>query len=341
MSTDTLESVAQALVAKEKGIMACDEGPDVLADRFSRIGVDPNARNGCAYREILFTTPNLEQSISGVILYDDILRASAGDGRSFVEILSAKGIVAGINADGGPHPLAGHAQEFVTEGLDGLARRLGEWAELGARFTKWRAAIRVGPGMPSRAAIAANAHALARYAALSQQAGLVPAVEPDIMMTGDHDIDACAAASEAVWRATYRELHLQGVKIEGTILKTNMILAGVDSPKQASVEAVAEVTLRSLRRCVPAAVPGIAFLSGGQSDLAATAHLNAMNQVGGHPWQLTFCYGRAILEPVLTAWQGGAQNTAVAQAALRHRTQMNGLARAGRYAADLERQHAA
>ncbi|MHA1570177.1 MAG: class I fructose-bisphosphate aldolase [Alphaproteobacteria bacterium] len=340
MSNDTLAVTAHALVAEKKGILASDEGPDVLADRFSRIGVEPNAENGCAYREILFSTPDLEQDISGIILYDDMLRASASDGRRFVDLLGDKGIIAGINADGGPHPLAGHPDEFVTEGLDGLRRRLAQWAELGARFTKWRAAIRVGAGMPSRAAITANAEALARYAALSQEAGLVPAVEPDVMMTGDHDLATCAAASEAVWNATYAALRRQGVNIEGTILKTNMVLSGVDCPKQAMVEEAAEATVRSLRRCVPSAVPGIAFLSGGQTDLAATAHLNAMNQRDDHPWQLTFCYGRAILEPVLTAWQGGAENAPAAQAALRHRTQMNALARSGRYASDLERKAA-
>ncbi len=341
MSNQTLEVTAQALVAKEKGILASDEGPDVLADRFSRIGVDPNPDNGTAYREILFTTPNLERHLSGVILYDDMLRGSASDGRRFVDMLADKGIIAGINADGGFHALAGCPDEFVTEGLDGLRARLAAWAELGARFTKWRAAIRVGPGMPSRAAIDANAHALARYAALSQEAGLVPAVEPDVMMTGDHDIGQCAAASEAVWHATYRELRRQRVNIEGTILKTNMVLPGDDCPVQAGAEEVAEVTIASLRRAVPAAVPGIAFLSGGQSDLAATQHLNAMNRRTGHPWELTFCYGRAILEPVLTAWHGNAANAAPAQAALRHRTEMNGLARTGQYAADLEQQRAA
>ena len=341
MNIDALEATARALVAPGKGIMAADEGPGALGNRFEPIGVTPSEDNSRAYRELLFLAPQVDQFLSGTIIFDDVLRMSAGDGRRFADILAERGIIPGINADGGPHPLAGSKGEFVTEGLDGLRGRLEAWRDLGARFTKWRAAIKVGDGLPSQQAINANAHALGRLAALSQEVGLVPAVEPDVMMAGAHDIAQCSAASEAAWTALYRELRAQGVVIEATILKTNMILPGVDCPRQASAEEIAAATVAGLRRAVPAAVPGIAFLSGGQADLEATENLNAINGLGAQPWQLTFCYGRALSQPVLAAWRGRADNVAAAQGVLRHRCRMNALARAGDYTAQLEQQLAA
>ena len=341
MSIDMLATKARAMVAVSKGILAADEGPDVLANRFAPIAVPVNEGNARVYRTLLFGAPDVEQYLSGVILYDDALRMDAGADRRFPEMLAERGIIAGINADGGPHALAGSDGEFVTEGLDGLRGRLAAWHALGARFTKWRAAIRVGNGVPSRYAIRANAHALGRVAALSQEAGLVPIVEPDVMMTGDHDIEQCRAASEAAWIATYRELEKQRVVIEATVLKTNMVLPGADCPRQASAAEVGAATVESLRRCVPAAVPGIAFLSGGQSDLEATRNLNAINALGPQPWRLTFCYGRALQQPVLSTWRGQSANVAAAQGVFRHRCQMNALACAGDYDDEMEQHEAA
>ncbi len=333
-----LNTIARALVAEGKGILAADESAPTIKKRFDSIGAESTEANRRAYRELLFTTPGLGEFISGVILFDETIRQQAADGTPLVEVLDRNGILAGIKVDTGAKPLAGAPGEKVTEGLDGLRDRLAEYVELGARFTKWRAVIAIGDGLPSRYCIDANAEALARYAALSQEAGLVPIVEPEVLMDGDHTIERCFEVSEAALCSVFAALGRQRVALEGMLLKPNMVLSGKDCPQQADVEAVATQTVGCLRRAVPAAVPGIVFLSGGQSNELATAHLNGMNAIGRpHPWQLSFSYGRALQEPPLKAWSGRAANLKRAQDALHHRARLNGAARHGTYAASMEK----
>ena len=336
MSAGDLAATARAMVAPGKGILAADESTGTIQKRLESINVESNEANRRAYRELLFTTAGAGDHISGIILFDETLRQSSAQGVPFPKLLADQGVLAGIKVDTGAKDLPGAPGEKVTEGLDGLRERLAEYAELGARFTKWRAVIDIGPGIPSRYCIAANAHALARYAALSQEAGLVPIVEPEVLMDGDHDAERCAEASEAALKCLYEELYLQRVSLEGTVLKPNMVVSGKGCPARAGVAEVAARTLEVLARSVPAAVPGICFLSGGQSEEEATAHLNAMNAMGPHPWELSFSYGRALQASALKTWGGEAANIAAAQATYLHRARMNGLARSGDYQAALE-----
>jgi fructose-bisphosphate aldolase class I len=321
------------LVAAGKGILAADESGGTIKKRFDGIGVESTESNRRDYRELLFATAGVGDHVSGVILFDETIRQSAADGTPLVKVLQDAGIIPGIKVDKGAKPLAGHPDETVTEGLDGLRERLEEYAELGARFAKWRAVYRIGEAIPGPACITANAHALARYAALCQEAGLVPIVEPEVLMDGDHDIDDCEIVTEEVLRAVFAELALQDVALEGMLLKPNMVISGSGCAEQADVEEVAERTLRCLLRSVPAAMPGIVFLSGGQSDEAATLHLDAMNKLPAvKPWKLSFSYGRALQAAPLKAWGGKAANAAAAQAALMERAQANGAATLGQYA---------
>jgi fructose-bisphosphate aldolase class I len=336
MSND-LHEIARALVAPGKGILAADESSGTIKKRFDSIAVESTEESRRAYRELLFTAPGADQFISGVILFDETLRQSTSDGTPFARLLHARGIIAGIKVDKGAKPLALADGETVTEGLDGLRERFAEYRELGARFAKWRATYSIGGGRPTLDCIRVNAHALARYAALAQEAGLVPIVEPEVLMDGDHSIDLSATASGAALQALYDELYDQRVDLAGTLLKPNMVLSGYDAAGRAGPDEVAERTLGVLYRHVPAAVPGIVFLSGGQSDEDATLHLNAMNARGPHPWELSFSYGRALQAPVLKAWRGEAANAEAAQAAFEHRARMNGAARSGDYTPALER----
>ena len=337
MSGASLQETARALVADGKGILAADESTGTIKKRLDSINVESTEANRRDYRTLLFTAPGAGQHISGVILFDETIRQNAADGTPLVEIIQDAGIIPGIKVDKGAKPLAGHPDETVTEGLDGLRERLEEYAELGARFTKWRAVYRIGEVIPSPACITTNAHALGRFAALSQEAGLVPIVEPEVLMDGDHDIDDCAEVTEEALRTVFAELAVQEVLLEGMLLKPNMVLSGKDCPEQAGVEEVAARTLRCLRRTVPAAVPGMVFLSGGQSDEAATLHLNAMNKLAGRasaepaPWKLSFSYGRALQAAPLKAWAGDHDKLAAAQAALMERAKANGAATLGQY----------
>jgi fructose-bisphosphate aldolase class I len=339
--TGHLDDIANAMVAPGKGILAADESTGTIEKRLASIGVDCTEDNRRAYRELLFRTAGAEAHISGVILFDETLRQSAAGGGKMVDLLDNAGILPGIKVDKGAKALAGADGETVTEGLDGLRERLTEYAGLGAKFTKWRAVIRIGDGMPSRYCIMANAHALARFAALSQEAGLVPIVEPEVLMDGDHDIGRCQAASEATFGAVFAELAEQRVRLEGMCLKPNMIVSGSGCPTQAGVEQVAETTVAVLKRTVPSAVPGIVFLSGGQSEEEATAHLSAMNALGAAPWQLSFSYGRALQASALKAWGGDVAKVEAAQRAYLHRARMNGLARNGSYGPEKEAEAAA
>ncbi|MCH9012812.1 MAG: fructose-bisphosphate aldolase class I [Proteobacteria bacterium] len=338
MSEASLQETARALVADGKGILAADESSGTIKKRLDSINVESTEANRRDYRALLFSTPGAGQHISGVILFDETLRQNAADGTPLVEIIQDAGMIPGIKVDKGAKPLAGHPDETVTEGLDGLRERLEEYAGLGARFTKWRAVYRIGETIPGPACITTNAHALARFAALSQEAGLVPIVEPEVLMDGDHDIDDCAEVTEEALRTVFAELAVQEVLLEGMLLKPNMVLSGKDCPEQAGVEEVAARTLRCLRRTVPAAVPGMVFLSGGQSDEAATLHLNAMNKLAGRasaepaPWKLSFSYGRALQAAPLKAWAGDHDKLAAAQAALMERAKANGAATLGQYA---------
>lgn len=334
-----LRDTARALVAPGKGILAADESIGTIGKRFAKLGVPSTAETHRAYRDMLFTTPGIEEFISGVILYDETIRQESLGGTMFPSLLSDKGIIPGIKVDTGAIELALHPGEKVTQGLDGLRERLAEYRSMGARFTKWRAVITIGAGIPSDACITANAHALARYAALAQEAGLVPIVEPEVLMDGDHDIERCEAVTSAVLRSVFEELALQGILLEGMLLKPSMTISGKLCAHQASVQEVAEATVRTLRRTVPSAVPGIVFLSGGQSSELATAHLNAMNKLGPHPWELSYSYGRALQEPALTIWHGEDANVGAAQAAFYHRSKCNSAARTGSYTAELEHQH--
>ncbi len=329
----SLQEVAQALVVKGKGILAADESSGTIKKRFDSISVESTEDNRRDYRQMLFTTEEAEKYVSGVILFDETLRQKAADGTPLVKILQTRGIIPGIKVDKGAKPLALHEGETVTEGLDGLADRLKEYAGLGAKFAKWRGVYSIAENLPSAACITANAHALARYAALCQEAGIVPIVEPEVLMDGDHDIETCEFVTEEVLRAVFSELAVAEVQLDGMLLKPNMVISGSDCPQQASHQEVAERTLACFRRVVPAAVPGIVFLSGGQSDEDATLNLNAMNKLGSAPWALSFSYGRALQAAPLKAWSGESANLAAAQAAYLERAKANGEAALGQYAA--------
>ena len=336
MARGELESVARSLVPKGKGILAADESAGTIKRRFEGIKLESTEENRCAYREMLFTTQGVEEFISGVILFDETVRQKVKDSRSFPEVLSQKGIIPGIKVDKGTIDLPGFPGEKVTEGLDGLRNRLSEYRDLSARFAKWRAVIAIGEGIPTRGCIEANAHALARYAALCQEAGLVPIVEPEVLIDGDHTIERSEEVEEATLKCVFSELLEHRVAFEGMLLKPSMVLSGKECPKQASVEEVARATMRCLRRVVPAAVPGIVFLSGGQSAERATEHLNAMNAMGGHPWEVSFSYARALQDPALKAWKGEAANLPAAQKIFYHRAKCNGAARYGKYTKQME-----
>jgi len=335
--TAQLEQIAQAIVADGKGILAADESTGTIKKRFDSIGAESTEDNRRDYREMLFrSTDAMKTCISGVILYDETLRQNGKDGTPIPKIISDTGALPGIKVDTGAKDLAGCANEKVTEGLDGLRERFMEYYELGARFAKWRAVITIGDHIPSRTCIETNAHALARYAALAQEADIVPIVEPEVLMDGPHDIARCFDVTEAALNALYDELYAQKVILEGTILKPNMILSGTECGTQVGVEEVAEQTVKCLKRAVPSAVPGICFLSGGQSDEDATAHLSAMNAMFDCPWRLSFSYGRALQAAALKAWGGSAENEAAAQAAFSHRAKMNSLAATGAWKTALE-----
>ncbi|MGZ8423672.1 MAG: class I fructose-bisphosphate aldolase [Candidatus Binatia bacterium] len=336
MSKQELESVAQAMVAKGKGILAVDESMGTIKRRFDSIKIDSNENNRRAYREMLFTTKGLEEAVSGVILFDETLRTAASDGTAFSELLSKKGIMPGIKVDKGPVDIPGFPGETVTEGLDGLRARVKEYRELGAKFAKWRAVITIGDGIPTYTCLQANAHALARYAALCQEGGIVPIVEPEVLLEGGHTIERCEEVTQEALRITFSALLEQRVHLEGMILKPSMVVSGKDNARQAGVDEVAERTIRCLKRTVPGAVPGIAFLSGGQSAVSATEHLNKMNQLGPHPWQVSFSYARALQDPALKAWKGEAGNVAAAQKIFYHRAKMNSAARTGSYTKKIE-----
>jgi fructose-bisphosphate aldolase class I len=338
MGIQQLEETAAAIVADGKGILAADESDGTIKKRFDSIGVESSEENRRAYRDLLFTTEGVEDYISGVILFDETIRQSAKDGTPFPKLLESKGVIPGIKVDKGAKALALAEGETVTEGLDGLRARLDEYRELGARFTKWRGVISIGESIPSEYCLWTNAHALARYAALSQEAGLVPIVEPEVLMDGDHSIDRSFEVTSRTLHAVFTELRDQRVHPEGMLLKPNMVLSGYDSADQASHEQVAHETIRCFKRHVPSAVPGIVFLSGGQSDENATANLNAMNAIGPHPWQLSFSYGRALQAPALKAWGGREENVEAAQRAYYHRAKMNSAARTGIYAPEMERE---
>jgi fructose-bisphosphate aldolase class I len=328
------------MVAPGRGILAADESGGTIKKRFDAIGVESSEDNRRDYRELLFRSGQGMKSISGVILFDETIRQKAKDGTPLVKVIEQAGALPGIKVDKGTKPLPFNPGETITEGLDGLRERLIEYRNLGAKFCKWRAVIDIGPSIPSFNAVNANAHALARYAALCQEQDLVPIVEPEVLMDGDHTIDRCYEVTEWVLKSVYRELYYADVQLEGTVLKPNMVVPGKKSAARASVEEVAEKTLRVLKACVPPAVPGIAFLSGGQSDVEATAHLDAMNKIGNVPWKLTFSYGRALQAAPQKAWAGKAENVSAAQAAFTHRAAMNGLATMGKWSADREKQAA-
>ncbi|MEP6978485.1 MAG: class I fructose-bisphosphate aldolase [Thermoleophilia bacterium] len=335
MAAEELEATARALVAEGKGILAADESDGTIKKRFDSIDVESTEETRRAYRELLFTTEGVEDYISGVILFDETIRQSAADGTPFPKLLDGKGIIPGIKVDQGAKALALAEGETITEGLDGLRARLAEYRELGARFAKWRATYSISDTLPSEYCMWTNAHALARYAALCQEVGLVPIIEPEVLMDGDHTIERSFHATSRVLFAVFTELADQKVQLEGTLLKPNMVLSGYQASGRAGADEVAEETIRCFKRHVPAAVPGIVFLSGGQSDEDATAHLNAMNKLGPHPWQLSFSYGRALQAPALKAWAG--KDVEAGQRAYYHRAKLNGAARTGMYAPEMER----
>jgi fructose-bisphosphate aldolase class I len=338
MDLDKLASTAEALVAEGKGILAADESDSTIKKRFDKFDIESTEENRRAYRDMLFATEGAEEFISGVILFDETIRQSTSDGTPFPKALERRGIIPGIKVDKGAKPLANAAGETVTEGLDGLRERLDEYRELGACFAKWRATIIIDPAgdLPSEYAIWTNAHALARYAALSQEADLVPIVEPEVLMDGSHTIADSFAATSRTLHAVFTELRDQRVQPEGTLLKPNMVLSGYECAEQASHDEVAELTLRCFRRHVPAGVPGIVFLSGGQTDEDATANLNAINARGSQPWQLSFSYGRALQAAALQAWAADMDDTSAGQRAFYHRAKMNSAARSGLYAPEME-----
>ncbi len=331
-----LHETARELVADNRGILAADESSGTIKKRFDSIGVESTEENRRAYRDLLFTTEGAEEFISGVILFDETIRQSTDDGTPFPEWLESKGVIPGIKVDKGAKPLALAEGETITEGLDGLRERLEEYRGLGARFAKWRATYSIDERRPSEYCVWTNAHALARYAALCQEAGLVPIVEPEVLQDGAHTIEESSKATGRVLQAVFQELHDQRVDLHGILLKPNMVLSGYEASDRAGIEEVAEATLECFYRHVPAAVPGIVFLSGGQTDEDATAHLNAMNQRGPHPWQLSFSYGRALQAPALKAWLGEPDNVEAAQQAYLHRARLNGAARSGGYSPGME-----
>ena len=341
MNLADLNKIAVAMTAPGKGILAADESSGTIKKRFDAIGVESTEDNRRDYREMMFrSTEAMKNHISGVILYDETIWQKAKDGTPLVDIIKKAGSIPGIKVDEGTKPLPNCPGEVVTIGLDRLADRLTKYYEQGARFAKWRAVIDIGAGIPTYTCIRANTHALARYAALCQAANIVPIVEPEVLMDGDHDIDRCYQATELVLKTQFEELYFQRVALEGMVLKPNMAIAGKKSAKRAGVEEVAEKTVKLLKNCVPGAVPGIAFLSGGQSDEEATAHLDAMNKIGGLPWNLTFSYGRALQAAPQKAWSGKSENTAAAQRAFTHRARMNSLAALGQWKADEEKKAA-
>lgn len=337
MNINELTETARAMVAVGKGILAADESSGTIQKRLASIDVESTEENRRAYRELLFTTEGMEEFISGVILFDETLRQSTQDGIPFPDLLKSKGVIPGIKPDKGAKALAGFPGEKITEGLDGLRERLEEYGELGAQFGKWRAVITIGDGIPTRFCIDANAHALARYAALCQEVGIVPIVEPEVLMDGGHTIERCEEVTELTLQQLYDALLEHRVVLEATILKPNMVISGKECPEQAGPAEIAEATVRCFRRVVPDAVPGITFLSGGQTPEQATENLNAMNAMGLElPWELSFSYGRALQEPVLKAWMGDAANVGSAQKALYHRARLNGAARYGTYTEEME-----
>jgi fructose-bisphosphate aldolase class I len=337
MNTDKLSSVAKAIVAKQKGVLAADESNPTIKKRFDSIKVESIEENRRRYREILFTTEEIERYVGGVILFDETLRQSTRDGIPFAELLSSRGILPGIKVDKGAKALAMYPEEKIAEGLDGLRERLVEYKQMGAKFAKWRAVIEINDrDVPTAFGIRANAHVLARYAALCQELDIVPIVEPEVLMDGAHDIDRCEVVTSRVLDAVFTELAAHRVLFEGMLLKPNMVIAGMKCARQDSVQRVAEATIRCLTRYVPAAVPGIVFLSGGQSAEDATDHLNAINMMGPHPWQVSFSYGRALQAPVIATWKGQEANMAAAQKTFLKRCQLNGLARDGKYARAME-----
>ncbi len=339
MGEQELATTAQAMIQAGKGLLAMDESNSTCNQRFAKLGIPQTEEARRAWRELILTTPGLGEFISGTILYDETLRQSKNDGTSFIKVLTEAGIVPGIKVDAGAKDMAGHPGEKITEGLDGLRERLSEYRQLGARFAKWRAVITIGESIPSRGCLEANAHALARYAALCQEAGLVPIVEPEVLMDGDHTLEQCARVTAAALHTVFCQLYRQRVLLEGMILKPNMVLPGKACPKQAGVEEVADATVSCLLRAVPAAVPGVAFLSGGQDPELASARLNAMNLRwrSKMPWVLTFSYSRAIQQPALDTWKGEAINVVAAQKALYHRTKCNSMARRGEYRQGMEK----
>jgi fructose-bisphosphate aldolase class I len=336
MSKQELEKIARAMVTKGKGILAADESMGTIKRRFDSINIESNDVNRRAYRDMLFTTPGIEEAISGVILFDETLRTKANDGTPFPQLLVKKGIIPGIKVDKGPVDIPSFPGEVVTEGLDGLRGRLNEYKELGAKFAKWRAVINIGDGIPTYTCLKANAHALARYASLCQEAGIVPIVEPEVLLDGSHSVERCEDVTEETLRITFAQLAEQRVYLEGMVLKPSMVVSGKNNPRQAAAAEVAERTIRCLRRAVPAAVPGIAFLSGGQSAVSATEHLNAMQKLGPLPWEVTFSYARALQDPALKAWKGETANVSAAQKIFYHRAKMNSAARNGSYTKEME-----
>ena len=336
MNEEQLISIANSLVPAGKGILAADESTGTIARRLATVAVEATEPNRRAYRNLLLTTEGIEEFISGVILFDETIRQSSLDGLPFPEVLGQKGIIPGIKVDTRAWPLAGFPGELITEGLDGLRDRLAEYYELGARFAKWRAVITIGKGIPTRFCIEANMQALARYAALCQEADIVPITEPEVLMDGDHTIERCEEVTTTVLDSLFSQLLAHRVMLEGMLLKPNMVLPGKDCPQQKSVQQVAVATLRCLRRVVPAALPGVVFLSGGQPAELATAHLNAMNQMGAQPWEVGFSFARALQGLALNAWRGQEANVPAAQAAFYHRTKCSGAARYGRYTKEME-----
>jgi fructose-bisphosphate aldolase class I len=337
MDLQALNAVAEAMVAPGKGILAADESTGTIKKRFDGIGVENTEDNRRDYRELMFRAPAMREHISGVILYDETIWQNAADGTPLVEIIAASGAIPGIKVDKGTKALPNFPGEVITEGLDGLSDRLAKYYERGARFAKWRAVIDIADGIPTRGAIKANAHALARYAALCQEAQIVPIVEPEVLMDGAHDIARCDEVTREVLRVVFDELADLRVALEGMVLKPNMVICGKKCANRSSVEEVAIRTIAALKATVPAAVPGIAYLSGGQSDEEATAHLDAMNKIGGFPWKMTFSYGRALQAAPQKAWSGKKENVQAAQAAFGHRARMNGLASLGQYEGSMEK----
>jgi fructose-bisphosphate aldolase class I len=335
MAAHELKAVADSIVENDKGILAADESTGTIKNRFDSIGVESTEENRRAYRNLLFTTPGIEEFIGGVILYDETIRQRADDGTPFAELLASRGIVPGIKVDTGAQDLALHPGEKVTEGLDGLRARCAEYRQLGARFAKWRAVITIGDGIPTDGCILANAHALARYAAICQEQDLLPIVEPEVLMDADNSIETCFDATARTLHVVFDELFGLRVDVTGTLLKPNMVISGKGSPQQADASRIAELTIEAFKRHVPAAVPGIVFLSGGQSEVEATLNLNEINRTGG-PWPLSFSYGRALQASALQAWGGDSANVEAGQQAFAHRARMNSLAVAGEWNAELE-----